>query len=372
MLIQPYFWLSIGAFLLADIFAPTAANTGGIKEIQPISGIVDQFMQLPSQPMPIPLKRDIEFDESGGHIQGIQLHRKNGEYSAFLTGSSKEVAYVAQVKLGTEAQVLSIDTLMLSPYRHAGGFQVHDQFLAVGIEDNQQRTTSKVVIYDVGNGKNWKNPNYVLERNGPYELSTAGAVGITRFEEDIILVVADWNARNLDFYSCPVMSFERKDGHFAQIGRLEMAAMQKQSWSDSLWHSYQNINLIANASGLYAMAFGRDLLENHVADLFAIRMDNSSQDQFISPVETSSQNATSIQTDIHAFFAKNISLKKIATRQFQCEGRADFRAGAGIFHSGSSLILAAAPYYMDNDSAINLFTFPPDLTNPKSNNRMDD
>lgn len=328
---------------------------------QPISGILDQFNQLPSHPMALPLKRDLAFDESGGHIQGIQLFLQDGEISAFLAGSSKDVAYVAQLSLGKEAQVETIDTLMLSPYRHAGGFQIYDQYLAVGIEDNNARTTSKVMIYDLGIGRNWDKPIYTLERNGPYERSTAGAIGITRYRDEVILVVADWNARNLDFYSCPFVSLEKKTGHFTQIGSLETASLEKNLWSDSLWHSYQNINLLSDESGLYAIALGRDVEDNQVADLFSITLEASIGNQIISPVETDSQNQFTSLALVNKFSPREISLKKISTNQFQCQDGSDFRAGAGIFYSGTGLILAAAPNHMDNLSSINLFANPKDL-----------
>ena len=361
MIRYPYFYLSIFIWLLVYMSNQNSTNEVITEEIQPIAGILDQFNQLPSQPLALPLKRDIAFDENGGHIQGIQLFPQNGELSAFLAGSSKDVAYVAEVSLGKEAQVETVDTLMLSPYRHAGGFQIYDHFLAVGIEDNNLRNTSKVMIYDLGADKNWKKPVYTLERNGPYERSTAGAIGITRYRDEVILVVADWNARNLDFYSCPIVSFEKKTGHFTQIGSLETASMERNSWSDSLWHSYQNINLLADESGLYAIAMGRDVEDNQVTDLFTITLEDSIGNQIISPVETDSQNQFTSLELVNKFSPREISLKKISSKQFQCQGGADFRAGAGVFLSGSALVLAAAPNHMDNLSSINLFANPEDL-----------
>lgn len=361
MMHYPNFCLLI--FLLFTVCMSNQNSTNDLskEKNQPISGILDQFNQLPSHPMALPLKRDLAFDESGGHIQGIQLFLQDGEISAFLAGSSKDVAYVAQLSLGKEAQVETIDTLMLSPYRHAGGFQIYDQYLAVGIEDNNARTTSKVMIYDLGIGRNWDKPIYTLERNGPYERSTAGAIGITRYRDEVILVVADWNARNLDFYSCPFVSLEKKTGHFTQIGSLETASLEKNLWSDSLWHSYQNINLLSDESGLYAIALGRDVEDNQVADLFSITLEASIGNQIISPVETDSQNQFTSLALVNKFSPREISLKKISTNQFQCQDGSDFRAGAGIFYSGTGLILAAAPNHMDNLSSINLFANPKDL-----------
>lgn len=362
------------AVLLGCTSNQVSTNDDLTVDSQPISGILDQFNQLPSLPLALPLKRDIEFNESAGHIQGIQLYHQNGSVTAYLAGSSKDVAYIAQISLGKDAQVDAIDTLMLSPYRHAGGFQIYDHYLAVGIEDNNLRNTSKVMIYDLGVEKNWKNPINILERNGPYERTTAGAVGITRFKDEIILVVADWNARNLDFYTCHFLSFEKKTGHFTQIGHLETASLEKNSWSDSLWHSYQNINLVADKSGLYAMAFGRDELDNHVADLFTISMNISTGNQIISPVETESLNQFTTHVKVNEFLPRKICLKKISTQQFDCQDGADFRAGAGIFHSESAIILASAPNHMDNRSALNLFVYPKELleSNPYRSIRMDD
>lgn len=353
-MISPFYLFATLFIFLIGLYTPNST----VRKIPNELGIVAAFNQLPSEPLSIPLLRQIPFNEESGHIQGIQLFVGQEGYSAFLAGSSKDVAYIAQVCLDEEAVVKEIDTLMLSPYRHAGGFQIYDRFLAVGIEDNQLRNTAKVLIYDLEMANRWENPRYTLERNGPFERSTAGAVGITRYTEDIILVVADWNARNLDFYSCKASLFDNKKGHFSQIGSLEIASLDKSTWSDSIWHSYQNINLLADESGLYALAFGRDAKDNHVTDLFSITMSTFSKAKFISPVKTSSMGNLNTKVSVHEYFPQEISLEKISSRNFQCEDGADFRAGAGIYYSKGEIVLSAAPQHMDGKNAINFFVYP--------------
>src|SRR5690606_24718187 len=102
--------------------------------------------------------------------------------------------------------------------------------------------------------------------------------------------------------------------------------------------------------------------------LFVITLGGSIGDQIISPVKTDSRNQFTSHEQVNKFFSREISVKKISTRQFDCQNGADFRAGAGIFHSGSGLVLSAAPNHMDNLSSVNFFAYPEDLliSNPQS------
>lgn len=325
----------------------------------PEKTVRELFDKLPVDPTVLPLKNPLPFSEQGGHIQGIQLVPAVRGFSAYLSGSSRDVAYVAQVDLMGEAKVNAIDTLLLSPYRHAGGFQIFGGYLAVGIEDNQLRTSSKVIIYGLETSKDWEKPLYIIERKGPFERSTAGAVGITKYKDEIILVVADWNSRHLDVYSCARHHFQNTQGYFAQIASLEVRSLNKSSWSDSTWHSYQNINLLADQTGLYAIAFARDAADQQVADLFEIRFEGDSGTKFHSPVATTSIGTLHQGEEINSFYPRNMSLRKLSSKVFTCREGADFKAAGGVYHKGNELIISMSPYQLSGNQSINLFGIDP-------------
>lgn len=116
---------------------------------------------------------------------------------------------------------MAIDKLMTDPFRHAGGFQIFDHFLAIGIEDNHLRTSSKVKVYDVAAKNVWNEPLYTIELQGSFEKPTAGAVGIAPYKKEMLLAVANWDCQNIDFYACPVSDFKSHKGSFEKIASTE-------------------------------------------------------------------------------------------------------------------------------------------------------
>lgn len=299
----------------------------------------------------------IPFNQDGGHIQGIQLRERDGKRIVYLSGSSADVAYMAQAELTPQgAKMLRIDTLMTSPFRHAGGFQLHGQYLAVGIEDNQTRNSSQVVVYDLDiSPAPWSKPIYTLERNGAYERVTAGAVGMAQYQGKIIVIVADWDSRNLDFYSLPHQDFKEKKGLFQPIGSLEVANLPKTTWSDTVWHAYQNLNLVADDSGLYMIGLAKDNENRQIADLFGITIGPETRRQDKIGFELTSSNHLTQKSAIATYASFPISLKKISSKTFQTLDQADFRAAAGTHYEKGELKLLAAPSYMDRENGINIF-----------------
>lgn len=80
---------------------------------------------------------------------------------------------------------------MKDPYRHAGGIQVSEPYLIVGIEDNIIKTTSKVGLYNYQNNSLAKaQPGITINREGEAKRFTAGATGLLAMEEGFLAVVA--------------------------------------------------------------------------------------------------------------------------------------------------------------------------------------
>lgn len=290
--------------------------------LNPITGQTDfhiAFDEIGEQSFVVPLKYDLTFDQSGGHLQGIQIYRHENQEYVFMSGSSSEVAFMALAKIGASPEVTRIDTLYAAPYRHAGGFQIMDHYLAVGIEDNLLRTSSRVAIYDLRPfRKTGLKPIHIIKRDGKYERLTAGAVGIARVEDLIYLVVANWDSKHLDWYRCTTEAFEKGKNHFRKVGNLTMGEVNRSKWSDSDWLSYQNINLVSEPGGsLYLAGFGTTSDGQNVADLYRVMINEES-------IKTQPDTRNHSNPPIHMI--------KIASRSFKSVGSTSFRYGAGLCH----------------------------------------
>jgi hypothetical protein len=299
------------------------------------------FHSLSTQPEKRGFTNKLYLDNSGGHLQGVQLYSEKGQTFAYISGSSSTHSYMVKVDINPPAKVIAIDTLMSSPYRHAGGFQIYQNFLAVGIEDNHTRTSSKVLIYDIAGGRNdWTSPLYTIKREGAFERFTAGAVAITRYQDEIVVAVANWDSRNIDFYTCPSHAFENNEGEFNLIASVIASDFIKENWSDPYWWSYQNINLLTDATdNLYLVCFGQNNKDMNLADVFKVsfaEVDYKGKD-FIKP-------------------NSSIQLQKIHSRIFDSTEGANFRAGAGFHIQGDgSLVLVSCPNQIEPKNFLNLY-----------------
>lgn len=287
------------------------------------------FDELPSYTGQLNFTNTLQFHQEGGHLQGIQKYRND---RLFLSGSSDSKAYLVEVALDGAHQTIGVYELMSAPFRHAGGFQVFDQYLAIGVEDNIKRTVSKVMIYDLEQDEHSRTkPIYTLRREGDYERVTAGAVGMAAYKEFMVLAVANWDSRNIDIYACPLEAFHLKTGSFELISSISAASLNKENWSDSRWLSYQNINLFADRKeDLFLVGFAKDREDRQVADLFELSLDLSGN--------------------------KSAGLRKINSRVFQTTDGVDFKAGAGMsVDKSGKLSLVACPYQIQDTTVINQF-----------------
>lgn len=296
--------------------------------------------QVSTKGIDIPIEMPVFFDQAGGHLQGIQRYAAGEKPRLYLSGSSEQIAFMAVAEYGPTIRVLRVDTLDTAPYRHAGGFQITNHYLAVGVEDNHQRNTSKVLIYDLkASDKMPFQALHTIERNGEYEVATAGAVGITRMGETIVVAVANWDARHTDWYVCPVNAFESGENKFQKIGSLTMALVDKQHWSDSLWASYQNINLFPGAQPheLFLVGFGVLSTGENIADLYRVKIDL-------------------LQPDTSQDDQNHIEIVKLSRTQFERVGNTSFRYGAGLsLHPDGTWKIIACPEHLDNQSVIGMY-----------------
>ena len=197
---------------------------------QQVKNVPEAFEALSSKPEIFLLNNNIEVPSDAGHFQGVQVIEKNGTEKLLISGSSLTTAYVLQADLATR-KTDKLIPLMKEPYRHAGGIQVSEPYMVVGIEDNFTKTSSKVCLYSYRDANLDKaQPNLTIDREGEAKRQTAGATGLLAIDNDYLMVVSNWDSRNWDFYCFDPEKSEEKI--------LESFAAPDD------WASYQSINLI--------------------------------------------------------------------------------------------------------------------------------
>ena len=287
-------------------------------------------MKMDTQPRIISCRNDLEVNNRGGHLQGVQvLERDEGEY-AILTGSSSTYAYYSVVKMDTTNEVLSINKLMHKPFKHAGGFQIFQNLMAVGIEDNSAKDKSNVCIYEIDDLEEpTVTPLTLIERKGRPSRSTAGCTGITRIGEQVLIVVGDWDTRHLDFYLCEEGQLRQEPTAFEKVFTIDTERTDRSTWSDMEWHSYQNINLLTDTDGkLYIFGFQHVDQRGNIADLFLVENKG----------------------------LKEFSLRKITSMTFTCKEGVSFSAGAGVtLQKDGSLKVVACGSHIEDALILNVF-----------------
>jgi hypothetical protein len=318
--------LLIPNFVITAIFFSLYINSFG----QVFSGklLASEFKNLDSKPEIISYSNTFEINNSGGHLQGIQSIQNNDGKYFVLSGSSDSYSYFAVVKRGDKNEVISVNKLINKPFKHAGGFQILQNYLAVGIEDNDAKDISKVCVYDISNPeKPAGKPVAVIERAGEPKRSTAGCVGITKHKDQILLAVGDWDTKNIDFYSCE--SAEFPNAGFELFYSINTESISRENWIDDKWLSYQNINLFSTVENeLYLIGLGQNNKNENVADLYQLKDDGTGK----------------------------FSITKTASKTLNCEKEVSFKAGASaVIDNNGRLAVVACGYNIEQTSYLNFF-----------------
>ena len=271
-----------GFFLIAAIGLPPLLGFG-----QRVKNVPEAFEALSSEPEIIFIRNEIKAPNEGGHLQGMQVIEKNGTERLLISGSSLTQAYVLLVDLAMR-KTDTLIPLMKEPYRHAGGIQVSEPYMVVGIEDNFTKTASKVCLYNYRDGNLYKaQPTVTMDRKGEPKRQTAGSTGLLAIDTGYLMVVSNWDSRNWDFYSIDPEKNEQK--------------MLASFAAPDDWASYQSINLIRDGEAIYAIGFHQKERVGY-ADLILV----SSLETF-EPI-----------------------MEKVLTKTFNCTNKVDFGTAAGL------------------------------------------
>jgi len=267
--------------------------------------IINMFEEIDSIPVSISFQNKLDVNNNGGHLQGVQYYKYNQKEYFFLSGSSDSNSYYAVLKMGVDNTVISVNNILPIPYKHAGGFQISNNLMAIGVEDNRIRNKSKVFIYRVVDPENLpKEPLKIVDRFGTIERATAGCVGIIEIRDYVLMIVGDWNTEHLDFYKIKKERIGIDGDTFELVYSINIENLDKSDWINDIWHSYQNINIIRDESdNLYLAGMASNGNGKNILDLYRIETEDSS----------------------------TFNLKKILTKQFVQSDESNFNLGAGLY-----------------------------------------
>ncbi len=244
--------------------------------------IINLLDKTNASPISIDFQNDLEVNNSGGHLQGVQYYNYGQSDYYVLSGSSNSHSYFSVLKAAEKNRVISVNKILDKPFKHAGGFQIYKNLMAIGIEDNDTKDKSKVIIYALGNiEKEIPEPLMIIERSGPIKRATAGCVAITQIEDYVLVVVGDWDTKNLDFYRIEKKKLGKYGEAFELIFSTETKNMDTSKWVDNSWLSYQNLNFIKDSSGNLYLAGMTSNSKKNILDLFKVQTDDLNEFELI-------------------------------------------------------------------------------------------
>ena len=295
-----YLWISLCLCLSAMI-----QNVATSQSFSADDKIKLNVPKSGKNPLEVVFRNNLEVNNSGGHLQGIQQLDHGGDEYFVFSGSSLTYSYYAIAKGGEVNRILSINKILDKPFKHAGGFQIYQDLMAIGVEDNDEKNKSKVFIFHLDNPeKPPEKPLAIIDRMGTFKRATAGCVGIATLHGKVIVVVGDWDTEHLDFYRIDEDKLFEEGATLELEYSLNTKKLDKSSWIDERWLSYQNINFIVDQNNtLFLAGMTSNENEENVLDIFL--------------VETS---------DLSSF-----QLKKVDSVIFPSKDSTRFRWGAGIW-----------------------------------------
>ena len=277
----------VTALLVTLAPAARGVEPAGAKVAPLLNDVVASFEQVTSSSEAVSFALGKSTLPRSGHLQGIQVRFdaiKNRQL-VFLTHDSETVAYLVVVEFVPDfsrpGRVVAYQEFPSDgrspPLRHAGGTQLVGDVLAVGLEDNQQKTRSEVQFWDVSNAEKPEQLKHLtIPRNGAAKDKTSGAVGLVRREAGHVLAVANWDSRAIDFYLTPGSSLSDPACRFKHHSRWQVDSAETTDWRpDSTFGTYQAVNLVADAhDGLFLLGLNTTSAGQDIVDLFSVRLDH--------------------------------------------------------------------------------------------------
>ena len=278
-----------------------------LSQAQPLTDAAETLsIQSRSFHLSVPEQPDLK----GGHLQGVQLF--NG--TLLVSGSSEQFGYLCVFQqMGNTFHYLGLKPLAQFPLNHAGGFQLAENWLAIGLEDPRSKRRSVVQLIDVSSFKTISAPPaYSLQREGDAKMSTAGAVALLKRKDHFLLAVGTWDCTTIDLYRSNGTDPYAEGFDFQLWTHWDSREAIRKDWTTKEFGSYQNLQLSEDSTGIYLTGFGRAKNGTDMADVFLLH------------------------TELNAYRL----VQKTGSYTVQCKGEVSFRNGAGfaIFDGVPSII----------------------------------
>ena len=276
-------WISAALILIACLLS-TEAMAGSETGAKPgdlnprVSDVLAALNQVSQKPRKQACQAGDFIIPAGGHFQGLQQAMIRGKRYAIISGSSDSYSYLLLAALeDSTGRIVALKRLLHRPFKHAGGFQIFGDYLAIGIEDNDAKNVSKIWILELSQllGYEKLKPIVEIERSGAYKRATAGAVGIAKARGRHLLLVATWDSATIDIYASNGKALQDPAFAFDLRETWEANKADKSDWFNQYYAAYQNINLVVDKNGrVFMVGFGKTNDEN-VMDIFEVKLEES-------------------------------------------------------------------------------------------------
>ena len=290
-------------FLFLVLLLTTSCSTNKKIPIKNGAEMVQFFSAVRETPIVIYIQKGNFTTPIGGHLQGIQqLDKKH----LVITGSSNNKAYFFITKMrgmmgvkrrGAISKMIYInDDFPNMRHNHASGIQLFDNLLAIGTEGGTDPHKSSVVFYDLTDPDKPQPLKVKINR----QEDTAGAIGLTRVGDSLLLAVGGWDSDRIDFYRSP---FDSTQLDFHLVHTWHTDHKDTHNWTDRQWGTYQSLNFVKDeASHLHLIGFYQNDADDMIADLYQVHL---------------TQSPTKL-------------IQKIGTKRFYTQEGASFKNGAGL------------------------------------------
>jgi hypothetical protein len=274
-------------------------------------------------------------DLGDGHLQGVGLidARRMVVSASGPRATLLRIDWPTQIGLGPARATWCV--VGERPFDHAGGLQICDGIIAVGIEHAQ---SSEVWFIDAEGMDPLRHLTLRRPSRGRGEGGrwTAGAVGIVRNGPRLLLAVGSYDSDQIDFYRSSVGDLRDPRCRFRRFKSWDKDASNRHAWVDRSWGSYQSLNLLEHQGRMYLAAGcrcggdGGQLGGADWLDLYAVHLARPSE---------------------HC-------LVKIARRRLRCTDGASLRWGGGVASLGGTLHAVATERSLRPRSTFNVFAGP--------------
>jgi hypothetical protein len=331
---------SLPAIGLCAAFAfPIAAKAQDHPARATTANVEITFAGLPEQAAAVKLVVGKPALPRGGHLQGVQWrHDAGGQRDlVYLSHDSETIAYLIVAEfapdLKSAGRVVHVHRFpsddQSPPLRHAGGFQIAGDVLAIGLEDNQLKARSQVQFWNVATPENpIRYEHLTIRRLGKPKEQTAGAVALIERRRDCWLAVANWDSRAIDFYVSNGKPLADSECRFAHQVRWLADAADSHDWHpDQRFGAYQSIHFVADQDD-HLFLFGLDTEPSgaDVVELFAVSTDAPPASM----------------------------LRKLARRPVRLVAGSHFRFAGGVGTSNGQITILASPRNLAEEIQLNV------------------